>query len=99
MSKKHTKTETPAAQPEKAPTRYIIAPPKRPLTGTKFGQGNEAAHHALAEAALKNGGALTQAQAVAVLQPLGHARFWGYAVRRLRVAIPLVDAPQQDAAA
>jgi hypothetical protein len=83
---------TATTQPAPAqPVVYTVVAPKRPLTGTKFGDhGNSATHAALHEAAKANGGTLTAAQALAVCAAQNHARFFGYAVRRLRVLQPVV---------
>ncbi len=83
----------------KADTVYRVIAPKRPLTGTKYGaNGNDATHHALAEQATQNGGTITYAQALAVCKAQNHARFLGYAIRRLRVLVPVGAETQQSVA-
>jgi hypothetical protein len=63
--------------------QYAVQPPKRPLTGTKWGaQGNAGTHAALFAAAQANGGTLTYAQVHATCVGLQHAGFARYAVRR-----------------
>lgn len=99
MSKKHAKTQTTAATtetaaPQQKETLYKVVASKRPLTGTKFASGNERTHAALFEAAAKNGGVLTHAQAMEACAALNHKAFLAYAINRLRIVVPVVDAPQ-----
>lgn len=96
MATKPTKptTVTPAAAPQAAPTVYTVVPPKRPLTGLKYGaSGNAYTHSKLAEAAKANGGTLTAAQAAEVCKACNHNGFLSYAINRLRVLVPV--APSQ----
>lgn len=69
-----------------APTVFTVVPPKRPLTGLKYGaKGNAATHAALAKAAAANGGTLTAVEAMAVCTEQSHKGFYSYAVNRLRI--------------
>ena len=73
---------------------FTVLPPKRPLTGTKFGAGgNAATHQALYAAAQANGGTLTASAAQAVCKAQAHPGFYSYAVKRLQVLVPVVPAP------
>lgn len=77
-------TAAPVAQ-----VTYTVVPPKRPLTGLKFGEkGNAYTHAMLAEAAKANGGTLTAAQAMAVCIAAQHKGFYSYAINRLHVLQP-----------
>jgi hypothetical protein len=83
--------EAPAAPaPAKVEQRYIVQPPKRPLTGTKHGNGTAATHGLLADAAQANGGSITLAQALAVTKAAGDPGFARYAINRLKVLVPVV---------
>jgi hypothetical protein len=71
-------------------TTFTVAPPKRPLTGLKFGEkGNAYTHAKLAEAAAQHGGVLTAAQAMEVCVAAQHKGFYSYAVNRLKVLQPI----------
>ncbi len=76
-----------------APTLFTVVPPKRPLTGVKYGlQGNAYTHAELAKAAAANGGTLTATEAMAVCKACSHSSFYAYAVNRLRILQPVVAA-------
>jgi hypothetical protein len=76
----------------KADTIYTVVAPKRPLTGLKYGaKGNEATHHALAAYAAEHGGKITYTEALTVCKAQSHASFLGYAIRRLRVLVPVEE--------
>lgn len=88
------------AAPQAPATLYKVLPPKRPLTGLKFGEkGNTYTHAMLADAAAQHGGVLTAEQAIAVCIAAQHKRFFGYAVRRLKVLQPVAPAQQVAVAA
>lgn len=83
----------PAAAAPALVTHYTVLPPKRPLTGLKYGaSGNAYTHSKLAEEAKAQGGTLTAAQAMAVCKQCSHQGFYSYAVNRLRVLVPVVQA-------
>ena|SRR5271156_4373890 len=76
--------------PAPAPTVFTVVPPKRPLTGLKYGAaGNAATHAALATAAAANGGTLSATAAYAVCVAQNHKGFYSYAVNRLRILQPV----------
>jgi hypothetical protein len=76
-----------------APTLFTVVPPKRPLTGVKYGvSGNAYTHAELAKAAAENGGTLTATQAMAVCKACSHQSFYSYAVNRLHILTPVVAA-------
>jgi len=86
-----------------APTLFTVVPPKRPLTGVKYGlQGNAYTHAQLAAAAAGQAnvanvvpttpGQLTAAQAMAVCKACSHSSFYSYAVNRLRILAPVTAA-------
>lgn len=71
-------------------TLYSVVAPKRPLTGTKFGvKGNEFTHAALATAAQEHNGELTWEQVQATCIAAQHKSFAGYALRRLKILVPV----------
>lgn len=70
---------------------YRVVAPKRPLTGVKFGvSGNQFTHEALAQAATANNGVLTELQARQVCVNAAHKGFYTYAVKRLKILVPVV---------
>jgi hypothetical protein len=107
MSKKNRKLEVkvePTVAPEAtAPTApvvpvatkpvqyYTVTPPKRPLTGTHFGQGNAFMHTKLCELATANGGKVTWDQVVKACTEVNHRSFASYALKRLKVLVPVVE--------
>jgi hypothetical protein len=86
-------TAADAAAPQQDNTVFTVLPPKRSLTGVKYGiSGNAKTHAALAEAAAANGGTLTATQAMAVCVAMQHKGFYTYAIKRLRVLQAVVAA-------
>jgi hypothetical protein len=79
---------TPAATPAVV-TLYRVVAPKRPLHGTKHGNGTAKTHQALCDAANADGrnGLITFADAQAVTKAAGDPGFAAYAVRRLKVLV------------
>src|SRR5271170_2653000 len=97
MAKSSKKSVAPVvvetAAPQQDSTVFTVIPPKRTLTGLKYGiSGNAKTHAALAEAAAANGGTLTATQAMGVCVAMQHKGFYTYAVKRLRVLQPVVAA-------
>jgi hypothetical protein len=76
-------------------TQYTVVAPKRPLTGLKYGaSGNAYTHAQLANAAAASPtGTLTATQAMEVCIAANHVSFFTYAVKRLRILVPVE--PQQ----
>jgi hypothetical protein len=88
-----TESQAPAAP--KPVQLYTITAPKRPLTGTHFGQGNLYIHTALCDLAKANNGQVTWAQIMEECTKVNHKSFATYALKRLKVIVPVVPQPPQ----
>ena len=86
-------TQVPAAQAAPATQAvelYNVVAPKRPLTGTRYGQqGNAYTHQQLFAAQQTNNGPLTWAQVQATCAACSHKGFAAYALNRLHVLVPV----------
>lgn len=89
-------TTTPAAAQPAA--YYAVVAPKRPLSGTHFGNGNAYMHDQLCKLAAANGGQLSWQQIVQACVETNHRSFATYALKRLRVLVPVAAPATQPTA-